>query len=248
MMAVVEAETSMAVIEPGARERAALYGGFNQRRGNIPTELYRSALQFKSFPIAMMMRHGARALGQPTGWGKAGYVAGLVGLTTVLGGLALQLNEVASGRDPLDMTDPRFMGHAFMKGGALGIYGDFLFSDYTQFGSTLAGILGGPILGDVETLMKATMGNVQRTAEGRDSDSGAAAIRLLKGKIPFANLWYTKAATDRLIFNQLQELASPGYLRRMERRARKEFGQEYFWRPDSAVPDRAPDLSRAAGQ
>ncbi|KXA74403.1 hypothetical protein CBR67_02920 [Bordetella hinzii] len=96
--------------------------------------------------------------------------------------------------------------------------------------------------------MKATMGNVQRTAEGRDSDSGAAAIRLLKGKIPCANLWYTKAATDRLIFNQLQELASPGYLRRMERGARKEFGQEYFWRPDSAVPDRAPDLSRAAGQ
>ncbi|SOE49132.1 hypothetical protein [Orrella dioscoreae] len=246
LMAVVEAETSMAVIEPGARERAAIYGSFNQRRGNLPSELYRSALQFKSFPIAMMMRHGARAMGQQTGWGKAGYVAGLVGLTTVMGGIALQLNEVASGRDPRDMTDPRFVGAAFMKGGALGIYGDFLFADYTRQGGSLAGVVGGPILGDVETLFRATMGNVQRASEGKEG-SGVAAVQLLKGKVPLANLWYTKAATDRLIFNQLQELASPGYTRRMEQRARKEFKQGYWASPDGRRI-RAPDLGAAVGE
>lgn len=246
LMAVVEAETSMAIIEPGARERAALFGNFNQRRGSLPTELYRSALQFKSFPIAMMMRHGARAFGQATGAGRAAYVAGLVGLTTVMGGIALQLNEVASGRDPVDMTDPRFVGQAFMKGGALGIYGDFLFSDYTRFGGTLAGVVGGPILGDIETLMRATMGNVQRSTEGKEA-SGAAAVQLLKGKVPFANLWYTKAATDRLIFNQLQELASPGYTRRMEQRARREFNQQYWASPDGRRV-RVPDLGAALGE
>lgn len=246
LMAVVEAETSMAVIEPGARERAAIYGRFGKDRGSLPTELYRSALQFKSFPISMMMRHGARALGQATGTGKIAYVAGLVGLTTVMGGIALQLSELASGRDPMDMTDPRFIGNAFMKGGALGIYGDFLFSDYTKFGGTLMGVFGGPIAGDVETLMQATMGNIQRSADGKDA-SGAAAVRLLKGKIPFANLWYTKGATDRLIFNQLQELASPGYLRRMEQRARREFKQKYFASPDGRRL-RAPDLGAAVGQ
>lgn len=245
LMAVVDAETNMAVIEPGARERAALYGGFGQRRGNLPTELYRSALQFKSFPIAMMMRHGARALGQQTGFGKVGYVAGLVSFTTILGGMALQINELLSGRDPRDMTDPRFWGQAFMKGGALGIYGDFLFADYTKYGGSVAGVVGGPILGDVETLMRATMGNVQRVGEGAEA-SGAAAVQFLKGKTPFANLLYTKGITDRLMFNQWQEMASPGYLRRMEQRARKEFDQRYFASPDGRRV-RAPDLGRAMG-
>jgi hypothetical protein len=71
---------------------------------------------------------------------------------------------------------------------------------------------------------------------------------MLKGKTPFANLWYTKAATDRLLFNQLQEMASPGYLRRMEQRARKEFQQQYFWRPGEVAPGRAPEFSRILGE
>ncbi len=246
LMAFVDGETSMAVIEPGARERAALYGSFAQQRGTWKTEIWRSALQFKSFPIAMMMRHGTRALAQDGAIGKGAYIAGLVGLTTVLGSLAVQLNELASGRDPRDMSEPQFWGQAFLKGGALGLYGDFLFADYTQYGSSIAGTFGGPILGDVEDLMRLAMGTVQRAAEGKEPDAGARAVRLLKGKIPAANLWYTKAATDRLIFNQLQEMASPGYLRRMEQRARKEFDQQYFAAPNGSRL-RAPDLGRAFG-
>lgn len=246
MMAFVNSETSMAVIEtPTARERVAMYGSFGQQRGSIPTELYRSAMQFKSFPIAIIMRHGQRAMGQATGVGKASYIAGAVALTTVFGGLAVQTNEIASGRDPLDMSDPKFWAKAFLKGGSLGLYGDFLFSDYTQFGTSAAGVLGGPILSDFDTLMRATMGNAWLLSEGKEL-KGSAAVQFLKGKVPFANLWYTKAATDRMIFNQLQEMASPGYLRRMERRARKEFKQEYFASPDGRRL-RVPNLGRALG-
>jgi len=236
LMAVVDAETNMAVVEPGARERAAMYG--NSQRGEKWGEVRRSALQFKSFPIAMMMRHGARAMAQADGVGKAAYIAALVGTTTVLGGLALQINEVASGRDPRDMTDKKFWTHAVLKGGALGIYGDFLFADTTQYGQSIAAIAGGPILGDVETLARATLGNLWQVADGKDAKNGAA-VQLLKGKTPFANLWYTKAATD-----QLQELASPGYTRRMQQRARREFNQRYFASPDGRNL-RAPDWGRA---
>lgn len=245
LLAVVGAETNMAVIEPGARERAAMYGSFNQRRGTWSAEMWRSALQFKAFPISMMMRHGQRALGQQSTAAKVGYIAGLVSLTTVFGALALQAGEVATGRDPRDMTDLRFWTAAFLKGGSLGIYGDFLFADYTKYGGSLAGIAGGPILGDLETFGKATLGNIQRAGEGKEA-SGAAAVQLLKGKLPFANFLYTKAITDRMIFNQLQEMASPGYLRRMERRARKEFKQDYFASPDGRRL-RAPDLLRSLG-
>src|SRR3546814_16165092 len=65
--------------------------------------------------------------------------------------------------------------------------------------------------------------------------------------MPLANLWYTKAATDHLVFHQFQEFFSPGYLKRMRTRARNEFDQEFWWEPGERVPDRAPDLERALG-
>lgn len=244
LMGYVEGETSMAVIEPGVRERVMTGGGM--QRGTWSGELWRSILQFKGFPIAAFVRHGERALAQDGALGKGAYIAGLASLTTVMGALALQLNEIASGRDPQNMENPKFWGQAFLKGGALGLYGDFLFADYTQYGSSIGATLGGPLIGDAENLMKLTMGNVQREAAGKKLDLGAEAIKFLKGHIPFANLWYTKAATDRLIFNQLQDMASPGYTSRMEQRARKQYNQSYYWRPGSAAPDRGPDLSRAA--
>lgn len=245
LMAYVEGETSMAVIEPGARERVAMYG--SMQRGTIASELWRSVLQFKAFPIAAFIRHGERALEQDGARGKIAYGAGLIAMTTVMGGIAMQLNHIASGRDPQNMADPKFWGQAFLKGGALGLYGDFLFADYTQYGTSIGGTLGGPLIGDAENIMKLVMGNVQRGAEGKKTDLGAEAVKLLKGHVPGANLWYTKAVTDRLIFNKLQEMASPGYTQRMEQRARKEFNQQYYWRPGSATPDRGPDLSRAVG-
>lgn len=245
LMAYVEGETSMAVIEPGARERVAMYG--SMQRGTIASELWRSVLQFKAFPIAAFIRHGERALAQEGAIGKGAYIAGLVAMTTVMGGIAMQLNEVAAGRDPKNMADPKFWGQAFLKGGALGLYGDFLFADYTQYGTSIGGTLGGPLIGDAENIMRLAMGNLQRGAEGKKTDLGAEAVKLLKGHVPGANLWYTKAVTDRLIFNKLQEMASPGYTQRMEQRARKEFNQQYYWRPGSATPDRGPDLSRAVG-
>ncbi|KAG1081773.1 hypothetical protein G6F40_015367 [Rhizopus arrhizus] len=105
LMAYVDGETNMAIIEPGVRERTALYGG--TRRGTVGGEVLRGALQFKAFPISILMRHGARAMSRPTGIGKIGYSAALIGLTTLLGGVALQLGEVVSGRDPQDSTNPQ---------------------------------------------------------------------------------------------------------------------------------------------
>jgi hypothetical protein len=208
----------------------------------------RGALQFKAFPISILMRHGARAMSMQTGIGKIGYTGGLLLTTTLLGGVALQLGEIVSGRDPQDTTNPQFWTHSLLKGGGLGIFGDLLFQDYTRFGSSVGALAAGPLGGDIEELTKLVLANIQRGAEGKETDVGARAVRMLKGKTPFANLWYTKAATDRLLFNQLQELASPGYLNRMEQRARKEFQQQYYWRPGEVAPQRGPDLGRVLAQ
>ncbi|WJR24963.1 hypothetical protein LU687_011450 [Pseudomonas asiatica] len=254
LLGVVLDETSMAIPAPGARERAFMHG--NNKRGTWGGEFMRSFWQFKSFSVSMISKHFRRAMAQQTGWGKAGYMASLFATTTVLGAIAMQLNEIASGRDPKNMLDDevggvpglRFGLAAMLKGGALSLYGDFLFSNTTQGGTSKLAAFGGPLAGDVETLLN-LRGLTANVALG-DKDPevlGARLVQLGKGHIPGANLWYTKAATDHLIFHQMQEYFSPGYLNRMQRRAQREFGQSYWWEPGESAPARAPDLGAAAG-
>jgi len=247
LLGTVLDETNMAIIEPGAREKSFMQGGL--QRGTVKGELARSFWQFKSFSIAMMMRHFRRAMAQESGWGKAGYMAALMASTTVLGGMAIQLGELVMGRDPKNMLDDgalgvpglRFGAAAFLKGGSLGLYGDFLFSDQTQGGQSALAALGGPIAGDIESIFKLK----GTAADGNVDSTGGNLVRLLKSHTPAANLWYTKAATDHMIFHQLQEYFSPGYMRRMRQRARKEFGQEFWWEPGEMTPDRGPSLGAA---
>lgn len=248
LLGTVLDETNMAIIEPGSREKAMMHGGVE--RGTWKGEFVRSFWQFKSLSVGMIMRHGARGMAQE-GWGKAGYLAALVASTTVLGGMAIQLGEIAAGRDPKNMTDDdtlgvpglRFGMASFLKGGAMGLYGDFLFSNTTQGGRSFVASLGGPIASDIDALSQ-LKGNA---AEGKGSKVGGNLVGFAKSHIPGANLWYTKAATDHLIFNQLQDYFSPGYLRRMKQRARKEFKQSYWWEPGDTTPDRAPNLGAAVG-
>lgn len=254
LLGTVLDETAMAIPAPGARERAFMHG--NNKRGEWGGEIMRSFWQFKSFSVSMISKHFRRALAQETGWGKAGYMASLFATTTVLGALALQLNEIASGRDPKNMLDDglggvpglRFGMAAMLKGGALSLYGDFLFSNTSQGGTSAFAALLGPLAGDFDTVLnlRGPMAGVVLD-DKEPSTVGARLLRLGQGHIPGANLWYTKAATDHLIFHQMQEYFSPGYLSRMQRRAQRQFGQSYWWEPGETMPDRAPDLGAALG-
>jgi len=248
LLGTVLDETNMAIIEPGAREKSMMQSGF--QRGTVKGEIARSFWQFKSFSVAMIMRHGQRAMAQE-GWGKAGYIAALFSTTTVLGALAIQLNELASGRDPKNMLDDTTLGvpglrygvASMLKGGSLGLYGDFLFSDTSQGGSSPLAALGGPIAGDIESIFKLK----DNAASGEVNQTGGKLVRLIKSHTPGANLWYTKAALDHMVFNQMQEHFSPGYLANMKARARKEFKQSFWWEPGEATPARGPDLGAALG-
>lgn len=168
--------------------------------------------------------------------------------TTLMGAVGVQLNELLNGRDPLDMQQPSFWGRAALKGGSLGFYGDFLQSQSSQHGtSAFAGMLG-PSLGLTEELLNLSQGNIIQALQGEDTHAGAEALRTLKGLTPGSSLWYAKGALDHLIFQQAQEMVSPGYLRRMEQRAQREFKQRYWWKPGTTEPQRAPDISRVASQ
>lgn len=237
LLGAVAEEVDMAVITPGAREKMITGGGL--QRGTWKGELVRSVFLFKSFPISVVMRHWSRAMGMPSAGGRAAYIATFIASTTILGALSQQLNDMASGRNPRDMAGEdaaKFWLGALLKGGGLGLYGDFLLSDHTRYGSGALASMLGPVAGLVDDVIKIGQGIPLNAVEGKSEQTGGDLVKLGKGLTPGANIWYLKAALDHMIFNQMQEYFSPGYLRKMEQRSKKEFNQTYWWRPQDVTP------------
>ena len=254
LLAVVQEETDMAVIQPGATDK--FITGAGMERGTWKGELTRSFFQFKAFPIAMISRHFMRGMNMETAGGKAIYIGSLIVGTTILGAISQSINDLLSGKDVRNYNVARGEHgvqnwiNAFLKGGSLGIYGDFLFSGVTQSSQTgpLAALLG-PTAGLVEEAFKLTQGNVVQALQGKNTNFGAELTRFVKGNMPGANLWYAKAALDHLIFHQMQEYFSPGYLSQMQRRAQKEFGQSFWWQPGTGTEGmQAPNIATAVGE
>ncbi|HFS6825955.1 TPA: hypothetical protein ACH1JM_000919 [Klebsiella pneumoniae] len=238
LLAAVSEEVDMAVITPGAREQLLTGGGL--QRGTWKGELTRSVFLFKSFPISVVLRHWTRAMGMPSAGGRAAYIAAFLASTTMLGALSQQLNDMASGRNPREMVGKdagKFWLGALLKGGGLGLYGDFLLSDHTRYGGGALASMLGPVAGLVDDVVKLAQGIPLNAVEGKPEQTGGDLVKLGKGLIPGANLWYAKAALDHMIFNQLQEYFSPGYLRKVEQRSKKQFNQTYWWRPQDVTPE-----------
>jgi hypothetical protein len=242
MMSAMIDERRFAVIEPDARVRGLMTGGI--RRGKLLGEVARSAFMFKSFSMSLMMTHLMRS-GRQTLRGEVAGVknmAAYVLLTSIAGAAAVQASSLITGKDPQPMDDPAFWGSAFMRGGGVGFYGDFLYSAQTRGKSGVYEALGGPLIGTgVDAFAKAATGELR----------GDDLARYVKSFLPGTSLWYTRAATDRLIFDQIQEMVDPDYrasFAREEARIRKDFKQGHWWGRGEILPDRAPDFGNALGK
>jgi len=241
------------------RSRALMTQG--QRAGSLGGEAMRWLTQFKSFAI-MMHQLWMERIAREFYAGNTGRAAGMAAAAgakvaipffitmTLTGALALQLKEIANGRDPRDMTDAKFWGAAMLQAGGLGILGDFLFSDQNRFGMGSALTLAGPLTdlaGDTLGLVQAPAANLLL---GEDHNLGRKGVDFLRRWTPGAGIWYYSLAVDRLIFDELQRLADPDAhksFRSKMRFRRENFGNDFFWRPGRRVPDRAPSLDAALG-
>ncbi|WP_313338507.1 hypothetical protein [Stutzerimonas nitrititolerans] len=254
---------SYAVIEPDARTRAMMRRG--TQPGTVAGELLRFVGQFKAFPVAILQKSFGRELYgrgyQPGAYGanpgreliqamrggngeKLG-IAQLMLWTTLFGYGAMATKDLLKGREPRPADDPKTWVAAMLQGGALGLYGDFLFGEANRFGGGLTQSLSGPTLGLID-------GGYDLFARARDGDdTAAAAVRYTIQNTPFANLFYTRAALDYLFLHSLQEALNPGSLRRMERRIEKENAQRFLISPSrnyldttGAVVDTVSDVFR----
>lgn len=235
-------EVGMGVMDTGVRERARM--AFGTQAGTIGGELVRSGMLFKGFSASMMMKHWARAGDMPTGADTASYVARLVTMGLITGAVALQLRALYSGQNPRNIAEPGFWGDALLRSGGLGFYGDFLYSEMTSHDTTLTPALMGPLATEAEEVWNLTGGNAFKHARGERTDELAKLIRFGRGDIPVLNMWYTKAALDHLVWNDMQEAVSPGYLGRMENRAFINRGTTYYWDPGEHLPSAVPDASK----
>jgi hypothetical protein len=247
LLGAVTSESRLAVLEPGWQDRARMYGGL--QRGDLRDELTRSFWQFKAFPIAQFERILDVGMSRPTTGGKASFLLMVPVLQTLAGGMLIQVQELLAGKDPRPMDDWKFWAAAFLKGGSLGLYGDFLFSQSgtTRYGTGPLEAIAGPTIGGVADLATFIAQAPGKIASGDDPQVAAKALNIAKGYIPFQNLWFTKAATDHIIFQNAQEALNPGYLDSMRARTQREFGNDWWWAPGEATPDRAPDLGNAFG-
>lgn len=241
-------EQGMAVVEAGLRERTWMTPGM--RKGTAMGEIVKSMLQFKSFSAAFLMRHGSRTMAQQGMQGKAAYAIPLIAMTTVLGGLVVQLKELVNGNDPATMWDSDdpdktidFMKRSFVAGGGLPVLGDILVAGMDTSGRDAGDFIAGPFGSDFKSLLSLTVGNATQLSDGTDTNAGNETFKFLKGKIPAQNLWYTKAATNRMIFDEMQDIISPGYREKLLRKAERQHNRTRFWGDD--IGDiQAPDFDR----
>lgn len=250
LLQMIQTETDFAVPVADLSTRALFNA--HAKRGTWFGEIMRSALQFKAFPISVMMLHGRRMIEQG-GWNGAKYATGVMASMTIMGALALQLKEVVKGKDPRPMygeNAPAFWGAAVLQGGGLGIFGDFLGQSENRFGGGFASTLAGPGVQTAQNLADLTIGNAfagARVAWGSEEappNVGRDFIKVLKQETPGGSLWYGRLALERVLIDQLQEQIDPDYrasFRRMRQRA-DERGQEFWWEPGELSPDRAPAL------
>lgn len=258
LLGIVREEQDLAVITPGARERTAMM--FGTQAGTAGGELVRSIMLFKSFPWTLTTRHWERMQAYDGAYGRFAYAAGLV-IFMSMGGLAANwIKDLLAGKDPRPVnvfsSDPRMRSTSVrnlvqgaLSGGALGIYGDFLFAETQQYNqNSFLETLAGPNAGTASELLRIGPGNLTQALAGEETNIGEETVRFARGITPGANLWYTRAVTDRAIFNQLQDLTDPGAIARMRDRQYSTRRTTYWWDPsanplEGEGPDRGPEVA-----
>ena len=226
--AMILQETDFAVPTPGARERAISTGGLE--RGTVWGQISRSAMMIKSFPITMATTHLYRGATQATMGGRVQYLGALLGSTTLLGAFALQVKDVAAGRETRDM-DSSFWVSAFVQGGGASLAADFVVSDVNKYGKGFIESLAGPMGSLVNDTFNLTIGNVRQAIAGDETNVLGEATKFIEDITP--GVWQTQLLMDSM-FDNIRMMADPNFeksLSSVRQKRMKEYGQGYWWEP-----------------
>ena len=251
LLEMINTETNFAVPSTSVRGATFLTGG--TQPGTLTGEMARSFAMYKNFGVTLVNTHLMRGMQLPQSSSKGAYYSNLLISTTLMGALAMQMKEVSKGRDPREMFGDseetvKFWFAAFMQGGGLGIFGDFLTSGTSRYGSGIAETIAGPVAGAGDDLLNLTVGNLYQAATGQDTNAASEMVKFTQRHTPGSSLWYGRLALERGLWDQMQLMTDPkakSKFRRLENRTKKQTGQKYWWGPGDTTPSRAPEISKA---
>jgi hypothetical protein len=231
LLRFVADETNYAIVETDAASRRI--ASLGTRPGTFAGEAARFIMQFKGFPIAFSQRILGRALFGGRGATKyerimnnAPHIGALIGGLTVAGYMAMTMKDAAKGYwPPRDPLDPKVMTAALTQGGALGIYGDFLFGQQNRFGSGALETFSGPFIGTMSDIINVPLKARASLEKGERPHMAGDLLNLALNNTPWVNLSYVRPALDILFVNSLRNWASPGYVNRQQRGRLKDYGQ-----------------------
>jgi hypothetical protein len=243
-MSLIDAETKFGV--PGESLRAATavetFLG-RAERGTIGGEIKHSMAQFKTYSVVWAMTHLERSLYGRGGLSRAQYALTLPIFLTLGGYIADSLIDISKGEVPSAELTPLRLGRAMARGGGLGILGDLVSQGLSGNKGTqgpVSGFLVGPTLGAViDPITAVTLGNIGAAASGKDVHLTSELIRQARTAVPGSNAWFLRVAMNRLLLDQLQEMADPNYRQSWKRieRSAQERGSTFWWKPGAATPD-----------
>ena len=241
-----------AVPEPGLKERAFLTGGL--ARGTFWRETLDLLTVFKGFPVAVAMRMYGREkmAGEGIGvknWLFSGHkgkfrVITLIAEATALGYLSMSIKDALKGRKRKQLFDDEGRPNvkvwlaAMQRGGGLGIYGDFLFSEYDMRMRDMVSAISGPVISQLNP-MADILTSARSAALDKDGPEAESVLykmeRFAEDNVPFMNMFWIRPVLDTYIFYSLREALSPGVMRRHERSIEGQNLQEFYISPSEVA-------------
>ncbi|GJM01972.1 MAG: hypothetical protein DHS20C08_04730 [Rhodomicrobium sp.] len=235
-------ETNFAIPTGSLRGKRML--GALGKPGTPWGEIMRSGMMYKNFPLTIIMTHLRRSFDEMA-QGRAGYLTTVLVGTTVMGGLALQLKALKDGKNPDDTSSADFWTRAFLQGGGLGIYGDFIIQDHNRYGGGPQETIAGPAVGAGHDAARIAQYLLFETGKDGEYEDGEQARNMFKALerasnyVPGRSIWYLSAAYKRAFQDNLKAMGNKNPRRKLKRIVkdrRKRNNSDYWWQPGDATP------------
>jgi hypothetical protein len=253
VQSMIESEGEYATVSGTPRSAAVL----PYTPGTITGTIIGSAARLKTYAISHAQMHGARAArifwrnggGLRGGLHAAGYYAiGMILPSMAFVAIGTIAADIASGKEPPDVTDWKFWDRVFWRTISLGFFQDVFAGVYEEDSAPdVAARIAGPTLQALyqPVALGASLAGEGLAAVGlREDDSNTArrARKTAENYVP--RVWWTDLAMKRLFWDNLQQFADPEAdqeFRRAIRRQERE-GNGFWWEPGADFPGRGPDM------
>ena len=164
-------------------------------------------------------------LTHPSNAARIGYPVGLLTFTSMMGVMLYQIKNLLKGEDPAAMNMST-LTKGMMYGGGLGFFADVFLQDTSQYGRSFVTGAAGPVYGLFDDLTNLGLKQIQdglyRNKNTLDQ-LPADIVTFVSKYAPYNSLWYTRAATNALIFDNLKKNFDPKYNKKVKSRQKNRF-------------------------